>query len=95
MADGGRNLKTIKLRVSGENKDAGFKRLVLQRVISTCCGSELEEPQTNLQKADPHIWYPQTGKVFTKPGKLTLNTESATKFHVCIFAVGFFYIFWS
>lgn len=56
-------------------------------------GSELEKPQTDLQKAEPQTQEPQTREVFMSPDKPTFNTESGTKFHVCIFAVGFFCIF--
>lgn len=52
MADLGRNLKTIRLRVREKNKDVRFKRLVLQRIILTGCGSDLEKPQTDLLTAE-------------------------------------------
>lgn len=56
MADLGRNLKTICLRVREKKKDVGFKRLVLQSIIMTSCGSDLEKPQTDLLKAERGTW---------------------------------------
>lgn len=52
MADIGRNLKTICLRVREENKEVGFRRRVLQSIIVTGCGSDLEKPQTDLLQAE-------------------------------------------
>lgn len=92
MADRGRNLKTIKLRVRGENKDVGFKRPGSQGQVDGLWLRVRETP-TDLQKAEPQTREPQTREVFMRPDKPTFNTESGTKFHVCIFAVGFFCIF--
>lgn len=52
MADRDRNAKTICLRVREKKKDVGFKRLVLQSILLTGCGSDLEKPQTDLLKAE-------------------------------------------
>ena len=52
MADLGRILKTIHLNVGEKNKDRRFKRLILQRIIQTVCGSDLEKPQADLMKAE-------------------------------------------
>lgn len=89
MAGRGRNLKTICLRAREKKKDVGFKRLVLQSILLTDCGSELEKPQTDLLKAERGTLWPQIREAFMRPDRPTFTTESGTEFHVCIFCCGF------